>query len=160
MIKILGIDPGLYNTGYGIIKYHKKDSPLYHIKYGLIKNKRSYSLYECIKNIFLLSKSIIKKYNPNILVLEKTFLHKNPQSLIKLNYVKGSIIAASSYISIDIKEYSVKTIKKSVSNNGNASKELVCDTVKKILNINEDIIYYDISDALAAALCYVNTIKK
>ncbi len=150
---ILGIDPGSIVCGYGLIE--KKGKAISVVEYGVIKaKKRTEIFYDRLREIYLRLNSVIARNKPDYSVFETMFYSKNAQSLIKLSHARSSAILASLTNNIPIVEFTPREIKKSVTGNGNASKQQVQFMVKEILKIEETPEFYDVSDALATALCF------
>jgi len=150
---ILGIDPGSIICGYGLIKQNRKAVEI--LEYGVIRaKKKSELLSERLKEIFLRLNSVISRNKPQYSVFETMFYSRNAQSLIKLSHARSAAMLAVSINNIPIIEFSPREIKKSVTGYGNASKQQVQFMVKRILDIDETPEFYDVSDALAAALCF------
>lgn len=154
-MRILGIDPGSILCGYGIVE--KTGSKIELIEYGVINLKKlSPELPDRLKEIYQRLQRIIKTAKPDCAVLEETFYSKNPQSLIKLSHARGAAMVSCATAELPIHEYSPKEVKKSVTGNGNATKEQVAYMVQSILKIPETPEFFDATDALAVALthCY------
>ena len=100
--------------------------------------------------------SIIERTQPDQAAIESVFYSKNAQSVIKLSHARASAIVAIVNKNIPLTEYAARDIKKSVSGNGNASKEQIRFMIKTILNISDDITHFDTTDALAVAICHCN----
>jgi crossover junction endodeoxyribonuclease RuvC len=150
-IRILGIDPGTNILGFGVIEL-KDNKPLV-LDLNVLHLKNSGSQQNKLKEIFLHIQDIIEKYQPQSLSIESPFFGKNAQSMHKLGRAQGVAIAAAMVMGLEIFEFSPKTIKKSITGNGNASKEQVAGMLKTLLNINLEYLTYDATDALAVALC-------
>ena len=151
-MKILGVDPGLTRTGFGIIDVHSESLKL--IDYGIIKPKSSDKLERRLLTIFNDMSSIIKKYSPTVISIEDVFYGKNVKSALLLGQARGAAMLSAASSKITIFEYSAKKIKQSVTGNGNANKDQVKFMVASILNIKNLDIPLDASDALAIALCH------
>ncbi len=151
-MKILGIDPGLVQTGYGIISI-ENDSPQI-VDFGVVKPDRESSLSARLHTIFEDVSHLIGEYNPSIFSIEDVFYGKNVKSALKLGQARGAAMVAAASAGLSIHEYSAKKIKQAVTGNGNAQKEQVQFMVKTCLNMNELPHPIDASDALAAALCH------
>lgn len=152
-MRILGIDPGSILCGYGVVE--KKGTKIELIEYGVINLKRiNEDLSVRLKEIYLRIQRVIINSNPSAAALESTFYSKNPQSLIKLSHARAAAMLSCSIGNLQVNEYSAKEVKRSVSGNGNATKEQVGYMVRKILNIPETHEFYDATDALAVALCH------
>ena len=149
---ILGIDPGTTITGFGVIKLENKGISL--IKMGIFDLSKLNTHELKLKRIFESTLDLIDKYQPDELSIEAPFFGKNVQSMLKLGRAQGVAIAAALYRDIPIFEYSPKKIKKSITGNGNASKEQVAKMLQSLLNIENLPKHLDASDGLAAAVCH------
>ena len=154
---IIGIDPGLVNTGYGIISIKNGIPSL--IDFGIIAPNTKDSVPERIFTIFTDVCYLIEKYNPNIFSIEDVFYSRNFKSAMLLGQARGAAILAASKYKISIFEYSAKKVKQSITGNGNADKTQVQYMVSKILNIKNNSIPLDASDALAIGICHINQLK-
>ena len=154
---IIGIDPGLVNTGYGIISIKNEIPSL--IDFGIIAPNTKDSVPERIFTIFTDVCYLIEKYNPNIFSIEDVFYSRNFKSAMLLGQARGAAILAASKYKISIFEYSAKKVKQSITGNGNADKTQVQYMVSKILNIKNNSIPLDASEALAIGMCHINQLK-
>ncbi len=151
-MNILGIDPGLGTTGFGIISNINNNIKL--IDFGTIKTSPKDSLPKRLKIIFDHISDLIIKHNPTIFSIEEIFYSNNVKSSLLLGHARGTAIAAAATKDVIIYEYSAKKIKQSLTGNGNAHKEQVKFMVSKLLNMVEPPKSNDASDALAIAICY------
>lgn len=153
---ILGIDPGLRHTGWGVVSY--SGSLLKLIDSGVINTKSTEKL--CQRLCFLSNelKDILLKYNLAQCAMEEIFLNKNPATTIKLSHARGAVMASIASFGIKIEEYSAKTVKKTLVGVGNADKEQVLFMIKKMLPTKK-ITSYDEADALAVAICHAHHYK-
>ena len=149
-MKVLGIDPGLGNTGYGIISAVNNNFEL--IEYGVIKTNSKDKLANRLKIIFNEVTNLISKHKPNILSIEEIFYSKNVKSSLLLGHARGVAIAAASTRKIIVYEYSARKIKQSLTGNGNAHKDQVRFMVKNLLKMDTVPKSNDASDALGIAL--------
>ena len=149
---VLGIDPGLGNTGYGIVKIQNNDFSL--VDFGVIKKKTKDKLSNRLKVIFDGINDLISEYKPSIFSIEEIFYSKNIKSSLLLGHARGVSIAAASTNDLLVYEYSARKIKQSLTGNGNAHKDQVRFMVKNMLKLNTAPNSSDASDALAIALCY------
>ena len=154
---ILGIDPGSYNVGYGILQVEKRK--IIAAGCGTIKINSKIQLAKRLVEIHSGIDKIIAEYKPDIAVIETIFYGKNIKSAFTLGHARGVIMLALAQYNIEIAEYSPREVKKSVVGNGNASKEQVEYMVQKILNLNSKPKTQDAADALAIALCQFNKNK-
>lgn len=149
---ILGIDPGTTIMGYGLIDVQDKVVKLIKLDNVSLQKLSSHELK--LKKIFEEVLSLIEEYNPDEVAVEAPFFGKNVQSMLKLGRAQGVAMAAALYRSIPIFEYSPKKIKKSITGNGNASKEQVARMLQSLLNIKQLPKHLDATDGLAAAMCH------
>ena len=154
---IIGIDPGLVTTGYGIIRVN--NSNIIVIDYGTITPKKHQSLSQRLNTILEDVSYIIDKYKPSIMAIEEVFYGKNVKSALLLGHARGIPMVCASKNNIPVFEYSARKIKQSVTGNGTAHKSQVQFMVTKELNIKNTNFSSDASDALAIALCHINQIK-
>lgn len=149
---ILGIDPGTTIMGYGVILV--KGSKLTVLQFGVIHLSK-YETHELkLKKIFERILNIVDEFNPDEVALEAPFFGKNVQSMLKLGRAQGVAMAAALYREVPITEYAPKTVKQSVTGNGNASKEQVARMLMQILGIKELPKLLDATDALGVAVCH------
>ena len=149
-MRIVGIDPGIRATGFGVIEKNRKLSVL---SYGIINPPVQDSMAERLKYLYKDAKEVIDKYKPDLLVIESTFHQKNVKSALILGQAKGSILLAAANSGIPCKEYAPRKIKMAVTGNGSATKEQVKYMIQRILKLESLPKQYDVSDALAIAYC-------
>lgn len=155
-MRILGIDPGSLNTGYGVIEDNSGRIKL--ITAGCIINKTKDQFSKRYNKIFSELKNIIQDTHPEILALENVIYCSNSKVAIKLGEARGVAILSAAQQGIPIREYSPKKIKQAVVGNGNASKQQVQGMIKHLLGL-ENLPSSDIADALAVAICHLNQTK-
>lgn len=150
---VLGVDPGLIKTGYGVVEF--KNNNLKYIDSGTILTSTNISIELRLKNIYDNLKYIIDRYKPNFFSIEETFVNNNPTSSLKLGQARGVAILCAGENGIPVFEYKPNTIKKTVTGIGKARKEQVGMMVKCLLpTVNPKS--EDEADALAIAICHVN----
>ena len=151
-MKIIGIDPGLVQTGYGIINVNNNQTSL--IDYGIIKPTAKDSLANRLLTIFNDVCEVISSYKPQIFAIEEVFYGKNVKSAMRLGQARGASMVAAASKGIPIYEYSARKVKQSVTGNGNAHKTQVQFMVKAKLKMDHTPEPIDAADALAIALCH------
>ncbi len=152
--KILGVDPGTNILGYALVDVIGKEYSL--VDMGVLK-LASYEDHQTkLKEIFLQLQEIIETYRPKVMALEAPFFGKNVQSMLKLGRAQGVAMAAGMTMGLGIVEFSPKKIKKSITGNGNASKEQVSAMLETLMKTKLYHKHLDASDALAAAICCFN----
>jgi crossover junction endodeoxyribonuclease RuvC len=149
---ILGIDPGTTVMGYGLIQEQGKKITL--ITLGVVKLNKLENHALKLQRIFKKVLMLVDQYHPDELAIEAQFYGKNVQSMLKLGRAQGVAIAAALHRDIPYVEYEPKKIKKSITGNGNASKEQVAAMLKHTMGLKEIPDMLDATDALATAVCH------
>jgi len=155
-LRILGIDPGTQNLGFGIIE--KEGNRISLIDAGVVKF-RDRDLQNSMKILPSQIEEIIKDNLVESVAIETLFFSVNPKSIIKLAQFRGAILFYLLSRFEIVYEYSPLEIKKALTGNGKGTKEQVNFMVKKILNIRGEIKPFDISDALAVAITHSQRLK-
>lgn len=151
-MKILGIDPGTINTGYGIVQY--ENNKLTYVASGIIDIPASPNIAERLEVIYDEITRVIQVYKPDLFSIETAFYGKNVQSAMKIGYARGVSILAAKHNKIPNFEYSPREVKKAVVGKGAASKEQVQFMIQKLLALKKEKIKFDETDALAVAVCH------
>lgn len=155
---ILGIDPGLARTGFGLVEVKK--NILKAIDYGCIETGAKTKLSKRLKKLFLKIKKIIKKNKPNFIIIEELFFAKNVKTAVQVGQARGVIILACDEINSPIIEISPLQVKTLLTGYGRASKKQIQKIVKLKLNLKEIPKPDDTADALALAVCGAKFISK
>ena len=153
MIRTLGIDPGSINTGYGIIDSNGNHCK--HVDDGVIKVKGE-TLADKLKVIHQGIIEIIHEYEPVEVSIERIFMNRNADSVIKLGQARGVAIAACAIQDLPVYEYTANQVKQATVGKGHATKEQVQHMIKVLLCL-EKRPNPDAADALAIALCHANS---
>ncbi|MFH1394987.1 MAG: crossover junction endodeoxyribonuclease RuvC [Candidatus Omnitrophota bacterium] len=155
IMRILGIDPGLLRTGYGVIETQNADRIKF-IEAGVVRTSSTQGISERLVIIYKNLEDIIATHKPSVIVLEKLYSHyKHPSTSILMGHARGVACLLCGINSIHLVNYSATHIKKAVTGNGRASKKQIQRIVKTLLNLKKFPEPFDISDALAIALSYV-----
>lgn len=152
-IRILGIDPGLRITGFGIIE--KIGSQLVYIGSGCVVTGEA-GLPDRLKTILSGLNEIIQQHNPEQVAVEQIFVNINPKSTLLLGQARGAAISAAVLHELSVYEYTALQVKQAVVGNGHASKEQVQEMVMRLLSLSERP-RPDAADALACAVCHAHT---
>lgn len=155
---VLGIDPGLASTGFGLIKKDKKHN-LKLVKYGLITTPADLTPAERLNKLYQQLNSLIKKSQPDIVAVEDIFFFKNLKTAIKVSQARGVILLTAAKSKIPVAEYTPLQVKQAVACYGRAEKIQVQKMVKALLNLKEIPKPDDAADALAIAICCAHSIK-
>lgn len=151
-IRILGIDPGLRVTGFGVID--KAGQKLSYVASGCIKTPAG-ELPPRLKVILDSLAEVIATYQPQQVAVEKVFVNVNPQSTLLLGQARGAAICAAVLANLPVAEYTALQVKQAVVGNGHADKEQVQDMVQRLLALSGKP-GADAADALACAICHAH----
>jgi len=150
-IRILGVDPGLQNTGWGLIE--AAGSRLAYLSCGSIRTEARTSLAERLAAIHRALTDLVEAHVPQEAAIEETFVNRDPQSTLKLGQARGAAIAALALKGLPVSEYAANLIKKTVVGVGHAEKRQVA-TMVRILLPASNAASPDAADALAVAICH------
>lgn len=153
---ILGIDPGIADTGYGVIEI-EKNGRLQCLEYGSIKTAANMDLAERLIILNSELNKIIKKFKPDLVSIEQLFFYNNAKTAFMVGQARGVVLLTVKQSGIKIVEFTPLQIKQAVSTYGQASKGQVQRMVKMILNLKELPKPDDAADGLAAAICASNS---
>ncbi len=151
-MRILGIDPGLRMTGFGVIDWIA-NRPVY-ISSGCIKSGEG-ELPQRLGVILSCLGEVIALHRPEQVAIEKVFVNVNPQSTLLLGQARGAAICAAVLQCLPVAEYTALQVKQAVVGNGHAAKEQVQEMVKRLLNLAA-VPSSDAADALACAICHAH----
>lgn len=150
-MRILGIDPGLQKTGWGIIE--AVDNRLRYIACGLIKTDAGLSLAERLLEIHQGIENVFKGWEPAEAAIEETFMNNNAASALKLGCARGAAMVSAAKLGLRVHEYPANLVKKSVVGNGHATKDQIGMMIKTLLP-GSQVNGADQADALAIAICH------
>ena len=150
---VLGIDPGSRRTGYGLVGV--RDRRVEYVASGCIKAEIG-DMPQRLGTIYRGVSELINQFHPSEVAIEEVFLAKNPSSALKLGQARGVAIAAAVAAELPVSEYAARRVKQSLVGTGRATKEQVAHMVRILLRLPA-APQADAADALAIALCHVNT---
>lgn len=153
-VRLLGIDPGSRVTGYGILDMDGPRSR--YVASGCIQTDSARPLPERLKTIFEGVTGVIREYQPVEVAAEQVFMHRNPDSALKLGQARGAALCAVVMAGLPVSEYAPRAIKQAVVGGGAAEKAQVQRMVALLLNLSE-LPPTDAADALAVAICHGHT---
>ena len=153
MTRILGIDPGLRSTGFGVLD--KSGQKLAYVTSGCITTPQQGTLFVRLKAILDGLAEVIAECKPEQIAIEKVFVNMNPQSTLLLGQARGTAICAGVIADLPIAEYTALQVKQAVVGNGHAAKEQVQEMVKRLLKLG-GMPGADAADALACAICHAH----
>jgi len=152
-LRILGIDPGIALTGYGVVEF-KDNSQFRVIDHGKIETpsemKKSMRLFHLHNELT----SIISLYQPDVVAIEELFFNKNSKTAISVGEARGVIILTCVQNSLNVYEYTPLQVKQAITGYGKADKTQIQKMVKMLLNLPEIPKPDDVADALAVAVCH------
>ncbi len=152
-MRLLGLDPGLLRTGWGVID--AENNHLTYVASGVICVNPKASLAERLALIYEDLEVLIERYQPGEAAVEETFVNKNPLSTLKLGQARGVAMLAPARAGLSVAEYSPNLVKKTVVGAGHAAKQQVQMMVKTILP-KSSVESEDEADALAVAICHAH----
>jgi crossover junction endodeoxyribonuclease RuvC len=152
-VKILGLDPGLGTTGWGLIQ--ADGNRLAHVANGQIKTDTTEPLPLRLATLAEQLEKLIAEHRPDSSAVEEVFVNANPQSTLKLGQARGVVIMTAARAGIDVGEYAARLVKKAVVGNGNAEKVQVHAMVSRLLP-GVKIAGPDAADALAVAITHAH----
>jgi crossover junction endodeoxyribonuclease RuvC len=150
---ILGLDPGLGTTGWGLIR--ADGNRLAHLANGQIKTDAAAALPRRLSTLADQLEALIRDELPEAAAVEEVFVNKNPQSTLKLGQARGVVIMIAARTGLDVGEYAARLVKKAVVGNGNAEKAQVHAMVSRLLP-GAHIAGPDAADALAVAITHAH----
>ena len=156
-MKIIGIDPGLTKTGWGIIEVNKNNL-LQFIACGTIYSKATETIDKRLKHFYKELSLVIELYRPEFSAIEEVFINVNPLSSLKLGHIRGALILTIANYNLEIAEYSTTAIKKTIVGNGRADKKQI-QLMVKMLMPKAEFKTEDEADALATAICHFHSHK-
>ncbi|MBN2382852.1 crossover junction endodeoxyribonuclease RuvC [bacterium] len=154
---VMGIDPGLSITGYGLIRGDRSRITL--IESGAIRTNSSQGLPARLKQLYTGLNEVMTTYKPDHVAIEQIFLAQNVSSAMKLGQARGVALMTAFACGAEIGEYSAIEVKKAVVGVGRASKEQVQIMVQHLLALKNRPEPADVADALAVAICHLHTIQ-
>ena len=150
---ILGIDPGLQKTGWGLVEIN--GNTLRFRGCGLIKTNAAHSTAQRLAFLHESLSEIIKAHQPQSAAIEETFVNTNALSALKLGQARGVLMAVPALFGLEVAEYAANTVKKSVTGSGHAAKNQIQMMVRRLLPACGPI-GADEADALAVAICHAH----
>ncbi|MDJ0921745.1 MAG: crossover junction endodeoxyribonuclease RuvC [Henriciella sp.] len=149
-IRILGIDPGLRHTGWGVIDL--TGSRLGHVAHGVINVDPDLAMADRLAGIFFAVGELVKTYSPDHSGCEETIVNANPRSALKLGQARGAAMTSLSFHGLEVSEFAPTAIKRAIVGTGKADKEQVQFMISRLLPRAGEM-KADAADALACAIC-------
>lgn len=153
---ILGIDPGIALTGYGIIQVKPV---LKTLEYGVIETTPTMTLPQRLEKLYADLTEVIKRRQPTELAVEELFFNKNTRTALTVGQARGVIILAAAQAGLAIHEYTPLEVKQAVVGYGRAEKRQVQLMMRSLLGLNQVPKPDDVADALAVAVCHAHSYR-
>ena len=159
-MRVLGVDPGLQVTGYGVIEVSGRQAPQL-IEAGIIRTQAKEGISERLRKVYQSLSDVITELKPEALVIERLYAHyKHPTTAILMGHVRGVVCLLSSVHDVPLASVAATNVKKSVTGRGHAGKLQIQRMVQHVLHLKTMPSPPDVADALAIAIAYASHIKK
>ncbi len=152
--RIIGLDPGLQRTGWGIIV--AEGNRLSHVANGVIQTVAKAPTPERLTEIDAGITAVIREFNPDEAAVEETFLNRNPGTTLKLGLARGVVLLTPARAGLPVSEYAAKEVKKSLVGYGSADKAQVAAMAARLLP-GVEFANEDAADAIAVAICHAHS---
>jgi len=150
---VLGIDPGLRKTGFGVLSVSSDNPEL--IDYGIIEPNKDEKISKRLFTIYNDINQLVEMFCPNVFSIEDIFYGRNVKSALLLGQARGIAMLCAAKHDIPVFEYSAKKVKQAITGNGNADKTQLQYMIKQIFKLKQVPTPLDASDAIGIALCYI-----
>ena len=151
-MRVLGIDPGTINMGYGVVE---ADGGIKAVGFGLLRISSNTNIEERLQYFYTNLLTIIDKFTPNEVAIEQPFIGKNVKSAFAMGSAQTVAILAAMNFKLPIYYYSPAKIKEQVTSYGHSDKLQVKKMVMMQLGLRKDPLSSDVTDALATAICHI-----
>jgi len=150
---ILGIDPGLNITGYGVIDVSADKVRL--LEAGVVRSRKNGGLAHKVKEIYEGVREVIEMFSPEVLAMEELYSHYDrPRTAIQMGHARGCICLAAAQSDIEVISYAATEVKKSLTGSGRATKDQIQRAIKLEFGLERLPDPPDVADAVALALCH------
>ncbi|MFQ5966626.1 MAG: crossover junction endodeoxyribonuclease RuvC [Acidimicrobiia bacterium] len=150
---VLGIDPGLARTGYGLVGSEGGTERVGAA--GVVRTNREQSVSSRLRELHTDIRDLIRDYQPHAMAIETLFVNQNTQTAASVGQASGVVMLAAAEENLEVFEYTPSQVKAAVTGYGSAPKEQVARMVARLLGLEDQP--FDAADALAVALCHVQT---
>lgn len=156
MTLALGLDPGTATTGFGLVRQHR-DGSLEAVDFGVITTPKDLPAPERLDLLYQELNQILDKFRPETAAVEKLFFQKNISTAIGVGQARGVLLLALAQKGLDVAEYTPNEVKQAVAGYGSADKRQVQEMARVLLALPGIPQPDDAADALAIAICHLNT---
>lgn len=154
---VLGIDPGIGITGYGLVREREEDGEIEAVAYGVITTPPRTEVPQRLQQIYAEVRDLVNRYQPASAAIEKLLFGRNVTTAMNVGQARGVTILALADCGLSIGEYTPASIKEAVAGYGNAPKTQVQEMVRLLLNLEEVPRPDDAADALAVGITHLHT---
>jgi crossover junction endodeoxyribonuclease RuvC len=158
-LRVLGIDPGLADVGFGVIDWDGQASAASLVRHGVIRTQATETLAQRLDHIFTRLSALIEEIRPDVVVIEELFFAKNVKTAMVVAHGRAACILATARRRVKLCEYTPLQIKQALTGHGRAGKQQVQWMVRAVLRLDEIPKPDHAADALAAALCHVHSLS-
>jgi crossover junction endodeoxyribonuclease RuvC len=154
---VLGVDPGLATTGYGLVR--KVEGQLQSVAYGVVKTPARRPLPERLQQLYRELSALIEQHGPDEGAVEELFFSRNVRTAMSVGQARGVALLALADAGLVVAEYTPLAVKQAVSGFGGADKRQMQTMVKMLLNLDRIPRPDDAADALAVAVCHIHSVR-
>lgn len=152
----LGIDPGTATTGYGLVRL-EPDGGLLAVKYGVITTPKNTPPAERLVMLYNQMQDLLREHSPDTVGVEKLFFQRNVTTAIAVGQARGVMLLSLAQVGLEVFEYTPNEVKQAVAGYGSAGKRQMQEMVRVLLELDTIPKPDDAADALAVAICHLNT---
>jgi len=157
-LRVLGIDPGLANVGYGVIDWHPDRSQGQVVEYGVIQTRVGDALPARLEKIHDQLTALVERLKPSVAAIEQIYFARNVKTAMVVAHGRAACVLATSRRRLEVVEYTPLQIKQALTGHGRAAKRQVQMMVRSLLNLDQMPRPDHAADALATALCHVHSL--
>jgi len=156
-MRILGIDPGLQATGYGVVDVAASGAPARLVEAGVIRTRRADALPDRLVEIREGLAAVLEEFRPEAVAVEALYAHyKHPRTAILMGHARGVMFLAAAEAGAPVTSYNATMVKKSLTGSGHAGKAQMQRAIQAAFGLPEPPEPADVADALAVALCHAH----
>ncbi|GAB6275178.1 MAG: crossover junction endodeoxyribonuclease RuvC [Peptococcaceae bacterium] len=156
-MRVVGVDPGVAITGYGIIDFEGRNYNV--VEYNYIRTESNRPLAERLQVIYQSLMAVFQQFKPGQLAVEELFFNKNVRTVMAVSQARGVVLLAAANANLTVYEYTPLQVKQTLTGHGRAEKKQIEYMVRVLLKLPEARWPDDVIDALAVAICHVNHIS-
>jgi crossover junction endodeoxyribonuclease RuvC len=153
---VLGIDPGLTRTGYGLVR---RGRGMEAVAFGVIRTEPSGPMSVRLAELYTDLAAVITQHQPDVVAIERVFTNRNRQTAIAVGRASGVVMLAAAQAGLEVHEYSPTAVKLAVAGDGAAAKTAVAEMVARRLRLSVIGGPADVADAIAIAMCHLQQVR-